>query len=189
MREFATRLVLSAAALLLPALATAHEGHDHDTAPATTGSALPRMSTASELFEMVTVLDGQELTIYLDYTDSNEPVGNASLSFDVDGATIATTPHGPGAFVATLPARPSGVLALTASIAAGGQADLLTGDLNVSEPAGVAAGTGHGHGISRDLLLAALAGAAGMLVIVLALTAVRRTRRRSPSSSHPGAST
>jgi cobalt-zinc-cadmium efflux system membrane fusion protein len=53
----------------------AHEGHDlvtnSDSAPATR---LPRVSTSSELYELVGVLDGLRLTIYLDRFQDNVPV-------------------------------------------------------------------------------------------------------------------
>lgn len=62
-----------AAGLLLGALwmatipAQAGEGHDHGEAPAAAaGSALPRFSAGSELFELVGVLNGKQLTLYLD---------------------------------------------------------------------------------------------------------------------------
>ena len=47
-------------------------GHAHGDAPvAAAGSALPRFAAVSELFELVGVIDGRKLTLYLDRSLSN----------------------------------------------------------------------------------------------------------------------
>ena len=60
----------------LPAIAG--DGHDHgDAAPAATGTALPRFAAVSETFELVGVLDGKQVTLYLDRFADNAPVRGA----------------------------------------------------------------------------------------------------------------
>ena len=58
---------LCAAAILAASPAWAGPGHDHgDAAPAAVGQALPRFSAVSETFELVGVLSGKQITLYLD---------------------------------------------------------------------------------------------------------------------------
>ena len=51
---------------LLPATALAGPGHGESPAAAT-GTALPRFAATSDLFELVGVLDGQKIALYLDH--------------------------------------------------------------------------------------------------------------------------
>ncbi len=61
-----TLAALLVAATFLGAPAWAGEGHDHgDAAPAAVGQALPRFSAVSETFELVGVLSGKQITLYL----------------------------------------------------------------------------------------------------------------------------
>ena len=66
----------------------AHEGHDlvanQDRAPA---ASLPRVSASSELYELVGVLDGLRLTIYLDRFQDNVPVTDANVSATINDKT------------------------------------------------------------------------------------------------------
>src|SRR4051794_7443285 len=65
-------------------LAHAHEGHD-DVAPAATASGgLPRLTLKSEVYELVAILDGERMTIYLDRYEDNSPVANANVSVLID---------------------------------------------------------------------------------------------------------
>ena len=65
---------------LVGAVASAGEGHDHgDEAPgAASGPASPRFTAASELFELVGVIDGKRLTVYLDHAATNQPIAPIS---------------------------------------------------------------------------------------------------------------
>ena len=78
---------LSLAVLLLGTSmsATAGEGHDHgDAAPAAAGTALPRFAAVSETFELVGVLDGKQVTLYLDRFADNAPVRGAKIELEID---------------------------------------------------------------------------------------------------------
>ena len=69
----------------LPAIAG--DGHDHgDAAPAATGTALPRFAAVSETFELVGVLDGKQVTLYLDRFADNAPVRGAQIELEIAGA-------------------------------------------------------------------------------------------------------
>lgn len=127
---------LSLAALLsLPA--RADDGHNHDAAPsAPTGPALPRFAAESDLFELVGIVDGKHLTVYLDRFADNQPVKGATLELAVGGAQVALQEHAPGEFEGTLAAALTpGVTAITATIVAGTDSDLLAGEVDVHEAA------------------------------------------------------
>lgn len=141
---FMQRLLLSPTAALLAVVlffasapARAGEGHDHGEASATTaGPALPRFAASSELFELVGVLKGRELTLYLDHTDSNAPVKNAKLELEIGGRKLAPKPHGDGEFELVLDAEPKpGVLPVMATVTTADDADLLAGELDIHEAA------------------------------------------------------
>ncbi len=133
-----------ALSLLAPAWpAFSHEGHDHGDAPATAGGpALPRFTAHSELFEAVGVLSDSELSILIDHYDSNAPVLGAKVELE-SGSVKATAAfhadHGdysvPGAAL-----RQPGTHAITLTITASEQTDLLVGELVVPEPGATHAG-------------------------------------------------
>ncbi len=132
----------SAAALLLggnAAWAADDHGHDHGEAPATAaGPALPRFAAVSETFELVGVLSGKQLTIYLDRFADNSPVKDARLELEIDGAKMKAEPHGEGEFEVMLAEAPkAGVLSVTATVVSGKESDLLAGEFEIREAAHV----------------------------------------------------
>ena len=137
MTRFSFRAVqwCAAGALLCAAAATAGEGHDHGDAPAsTTGTALPRFTAVSETFELVGVLDGQQLTLYLDRYADNSPVSGAQLELEIGGVKVPTQPHEQDVYEATLAeALKPGVTPVTATVIAGDDTDLLAGEFDIHE--------------------------------------------------------
>ena len=79
-----------AATLLAPmARPAAHEGHDHGPPQAaTSGAAAPRIG-AFEILELVGILKGDQLVIYLDRFASNEPVTAATVAVTIGDAADA----------------------------------------------------------------------------------------------------
>ena len=72
--------LVAAPCLLLSPPARADDGHDHaGPAPATAGAATPRFTASSEAFELVGVLQGRRLTLYLDRVADNTPVKGATI--------------------------------------------------------------------------------------------------------------
>ena len=114
-------------------VAYAGEGHDHGEAPlAASGAALPRFAATSDLFELVGVLNGKKLALYLDRTEDNSPVKDARLELEIGGALVAVKRVDEGEFEAELAALPpQGPLAVTATVSAGNDADLLAGELDI----------------------------------------------------------
>ena len=78
-------------ALLAPPImvAQAHEGHDHGPSECVTGPLAPRVSARSENFELVGILRGERLIIYLDRFATNEPVTTADIAVTIGDATEA----------------------------------------------------------------------------------------------------
>src|SRR6187397_2078121 len=67
----------------------AHEGHDHGAAESIAGPVAPRVSARSEVFELVGVLRGERLIIYLDRFGTNEPVTTADIAVTIGDAAEA----------------------------------------------------------------------------------------------------
>ena len=115
----------------------AGDGHDHgDTAPAATGTALPRFAAVSETFELVGVLDGKQVTLYLDRFVDNTPVRGAQIELEIDGTKFKAEAHGDDAYEVVLKEAPKpGVLPITATVTAGAEVDLLAGELDLHKAA------------------------------------------------------
>jgi hypothetical protein len=130
-----TVAALLVAALLAALPAWASEGHDHgDAAPAAVGQALPRFSAVSETFELVGVLSGKQITLYLDRFADNSPVRDAQIELEIGGTNFKAAKQGEDAYEVVLAEAPKpGVLPVTATVTAGNEADLLAGELDIHE--------------------------------------------------------
>ena len=176
------QIILLAVSLLLGGLtlvtsltnAVASEGHDHgDAPPATGGPAHPRFSASSDLFEVVGVLAGNRLTLYLDRFQDNSPVDGAKLEVEVGGRPIGASPRGVGEFEVMLDAPPPpGLLAVTVIIHAGAESDLLAGEFDIHQSHQESKG-----GASSWNRLQAV-GTASLALLLLCLVAWAALRRR-----------
>lgn len=154
-------------------------GHDHgEAATSDAGSGSPRFAVQSELFEAVGVLQGGELSVFVDRYADNAPVLDATV--ELESGTFKATgkpqeDHGDYSFDAAAFAAP-GRYPIVLTIAAGDDVDLLAGNLVVPEPEAehggwFAALAGSGRYV--------LAGAAILAIAVVAAAAVRRRRATS----------
>ena len=168
------RFLIPALAALLGLLAVAAQAHEgHDDAPAAVqADAAPRFAAVSDQFELVGVIDGRRLTLYLDHAADNRPVHEAQLELEVGGQALVVTRVAEGQYQAEL-AQPlaDGETPVTATVIAGADSDLLAADIDWHAPAAAAPAPAWA-GKSR---LAAAAGAA--LLAIAALWAWRRSRR------------
>ena len=176
---------LAVLALGWTAIAHADAGHDHGEAPpAAAATALPRFAATSDDFELVGVLQGQHLSLYLDRAPDNSPVDGAQITLEVNGTAVTVQAHGAGEYEATLPQPlPEGEHAIAATVVAGAQSDLLaaTLDLHGDEAA-------HAEGASAPAWRKALPWAAGLAAVVAAIAlALRATRRKHRTGSTPAA--
>jgi hypothetical protein len=178
---------LSVAAILLATgtRALAGDGHDHgDAAPAATGTALPRFAAVSETFELVGVLDGKQVTLYLDRFADNAPVRGAQIELDIAGAKFkaeaAKGQPGEDTYQVTLKDAPTpGVLPITATVTAGSEADLLAGELDLHEEA-------HTEAPAHARSWTALAGWAAGGLLALAVLVLGGRRLLSPRPFRAG---
>ena len=133
----ALAITLTIGALLTAPSARADAGHDHGpAAPNAASTGLPRFAATSDLFELVGVVNGTQIVLYLDRSDDNSPVKGAKLDLELGGAKIAVKPIADGEYEATLaqPLKP-GVTPVTATVTAGTESDLLAGEIAIAEPA------------------------------------------------------
>jgi hypothetical protein len=101
---------------------------------------LPRFAATSDLFELVGVVNGRQVTLYLDRSADNSPVKDAKLELEFGGSKLDVKPRADGEFEATLaqPLKP-GVIPVTATVAVAQETDLLAGELEIPAEAQTAA--------------------------------------------------
>jgi len=112
-------------------------------APAAPAAQALRVEAASELFELVGTLQGDQLVIHLDRFATNAPVTGAKIA--VEGGPLKATAAVERDGTYTVPAAglaAPGTHPLVFTIQAGAASDLLTGDLVVTSPAPAAAPAG-----------------------------------------------
>lgn len=136
---------LVAALLLVPLVpfAQAHEGHDHGPPEAAAGTLAPRVSARSEIFDLVGILRGDRLVIYLDRAATNEPVTTADIAVTIGDAAEPVNAEwaGEGTYTLTSPLfKTAGPIELVFSITGDAGEDLLAGTLTVPGEEAAAAG-------------------------------------------------
>ncbi|MET3890308.1 cobalt-zinc-cadmium efflux system membrane fusion protein [Bosea sp. OAE506] len=179
---------LALASLLSVAPLAAHEGHDHGAPPApvvTAGS--PRVALHSDAYELVAILRGDRLTLFLDRYAGNAPVTDAGLVVTIGtGTDVAATPTPEGTYlVASDRLVGSGPLELVFAITHPGGDDLLIGTLErpAAPAAGAPAGAGHASAQAASVVIAGrpvpilyLAMGAALTVGLLLGATLRRSR-------------
>lgn len=175
-----TRVLLAGLLLAVQWPSVAGEGHSHDAPAAHTGPALPRFTAHSDVFETVGVLNGAELTFLIDRYDTNAPVLDAKVELESDTlkAQLAFDADHGGYSLPSEAFQKPGTYAITLTIAAGDETDLLTGELVVPDPEAA-------HANDAPAKPSGLW--SGMVAVLLALTAavVWRVRRSTAGRSKP----
>jgi RND family efflux transporter MFP subunit len=126
----------------ITATAVAHEGHDHGAPPpAAVTTSNPRVIAQSDAYELVGVLRGNRLGIFLDRFASNEPVTDAKMTVTVGGDEEVQAEAAPdGTYTMTSPKfAGEGPLELIFAVTAPGGDDLLIGTLQLPAKAVAAA--------------------------------------------------
>jgi RND family efflux transporter MFP subunit len=179
---------LALASLLSVTPLAAHEGHDHGAPPApvpTAGS--PRIALHSDAYELVGILRGDRLTLFLDRYAGNAPVTDAGLVVTIGtGADVAATPTPEGTYVvASDRLVGAGSLELVFAITHPGGDDLLIGTLErpAAPAAGAPAASGHASARAASVVIAGrpvpvlyLAMGAALAVGLLLGATLRRSR-------------
>src|SRR5438270_206959 len=125
---------------------TDHNGDDNDAATrsAMPSSTYPRVTAQSELYEIVGILRGERLSIYLDHLATNESVSDAKIKVAIaDTEPVDAEPTENGIYTISFPrlAR-TGSVEVVFSITAPSGDDLLVGSLtraSSTEPSNAAA--------------------------------------------------
>ncbi|MGH1417715.1 MAG: efflux RND transporter periplasmic adaptor subunit [Hyphomicrobiaceae bacterium] len=124
-------------------IAVAGPGHDHGhglETPSADVQMRPRITTMSEMYEMVGILEHDLLIIYLDRLADTSPVVDARVELTIDGETKLAEPQPDGTYhLASSSLEKHGEKEVIASIVDGKQNDLLVGMLSDLHD-------GHDHG-------------------------------------------
>lgn len=169
--------------LALPAWAggDSSDGHTHAApaplVPAPLATASPRLSTETDQFELVGVLDGKVLTLYLDQFGTNAPVPKAQIEVESGAWKAVATEVSPAVYgvPVELLAQP-GKHPLTITVQAGDSLDLMNATLEVGPAGAAGAGAQHTHFWGE---WAVWWGAGALALAAVALVAIRRRRRQS----------
>src|SRR6185503_695744 len=89
-------VLLAAVLAVVPSHVTlAHEGHSHDDPKATGAaeSASPRVVATSETYQLVGIVEGEVLVIYLDRAADNAPITTARIELTLDGGPVKVEPN------------------------------------------------------------------------------------------------
>lgn len=160
--------------------AFAGPGHDHgdEAAPASTASATPRISSHSDLFELVGILEKDQLVVYLDRYSSNEPVLQAGVELEIGSEKLKATQQADGTYLfQSKQFSKPGNLALSFTITDGKDTDLLAGDLVIPDPHAGHDDAAHASPWLKWLGWAA-AGLLGLLAIAFMLRSAWRFRSK-----------
>jgi cobalt-zinc-cadmium efflux system membrane fusion protein len=119
---------------------SAHEGHEDDdaTRSALASSTYPRVTARSELYELVGIVRGERLSIYLDHVATNEPVADAKVKVAIaDAEPVDAAPAEKGVYTTSFPrSARSGSVEIVFSVTAASGDDLLVGALTLPSDTG-----------------------------------------------------
>src|SRR5262245_16184933 len=173
MRSIAA-LTCIAALLLVPSAPRAHEGHDHDDSAraALASSTYPRVTAQSELYEVVGILKGERLSIYLDRAATNAPVTDAKVSVTIgDGEAIDAEPAENGTYAVSSPRLSgTGSVEIVFAVTANNADDLLVGAITLSKASATDAGMSSAAGPSVSQWIAAIPAPVRNLVLLTVMT-------------------
>lgn len=133
---FIISLLLVFLSLNQQAYAHGADDHEHAAPSGLTNQVAPRASAQTEDFELLMVLQGRQLIIYLDRFADNQPVLDAQLELESAGLKAIAKQSSPGVYVLDLPKgwlEKSGKYAFSISVEAGDLGDVMTASLEIPE--------------------------------------------------------
>ncbi len=167
---------LAVALAMAATFAMADAGHDHgEDAPAASGTAFPRVTSHSDLFELVAIVDAGVMTVYLDSYVTNEAVSGATIEVEAGAAKgmALAQPDGTYRFEHAVFKTP-GTVPVSFTVTDGKDTDLLAGDLNLQD----AHADHEDDADARPWLRWAGYGVVVLVLLALAAAAARRFGRR-----------
>jgi cobalt-zinc-cadmium efflux system membrane fusion protein len=184
-RRLACVLALAFATIASAALpARAHEGHDHGPGPgATAGAASPRVTAVSENYQLVGIVEGEVLVIYLDRFADNAPVTSAKLEVTIGDVAVQAELQKNGTYeVASPHLKSAGSHEILVAITDDVVTDLLVGSIQIPPSGGLVGRLDHSiwthlkehTEVSPKLLGWAGAGILGLLGLGLLIKGGRR---------------
>jgi hypothetical protein len=183
---------LSLAGLALSAApAGAHEGHDHGAPPVTALTTVaPRVEASSDTFELVGIVYGGTMSVFIDGFAGNEPITRATVDVTADAAAVRAAPQPDGSFLVEAPwLAKTGPLDLVFAIDTGETSDLLIGTLDLPEKgAATVGGENTLTAIARSPVLWAIGATLLAVGLVLGRSLAPRRGRDMPrraSVAHP----
>jgi len=129
-------LLVSNVVAIHPVQAHGADDHEHATTAGLTTQVAPRASAQTEDFELLMVLQGRQLIIYLDRFADNQPVLDAQLELESAGLKAIAKQSSPGVYVLDLPKgwlEKSGKYAFSISVEVGDLGDVMTASLEIPE--------------------------------------------------------
>lgn len=170
----ACRALMLASLLALPSLAVAHEGHDEAPATAAAPATVPTLEATGTDAELVALLKGGHLILYLDRFATNEPITGAAVTVSIDGGAEQKPEEQPdGTYLLEAEDLHGPSHELVVTVAAGDLSDLLIGTLAVPDGDGDA--DDHGGGLPGWwALLGAFAAGAVSAALLAGLAGRRR---------------
>jgi RND family efflux transporter MFP subunit len=153
--------VIAALVLIGTGALHAHEGHDHGAPSApVNANAAPRGEAATDSFELVAIVQGGELALFIDRFQTNEPVENAKVEVETPSGPVAAAAHAGDAYRLKAPflSKP-GRYDLLVTVTAGDATEILPVSLTVPEARPAPAQNTHGWSLPglTSLLITSLA--------------------------------
>jgi len=130
--QFVSQLLIALSMTIVSA-AYAGPGHGEDKPTTALTQISPRFYAESDLYEVVGVINGKEISLYLDRYSSNELVKGAKIEIDLDGSKISSEPHGDGEYLFRLKNKiKDQPTAITITIIDDGTPDILAATIDLS---------------------------------------------------------
>ncbi|MEO8118586.1 MAG: hypothetical protein ABI606_04590 [Rhodoferax sp.] len=154
------------------------DGHTHaaqvPVVSAPISAASPRITTETDQFELVGVLEGKVLKLYLDQFGTNTPVTKAQIEVESGAWKAVATEVSPAVYAVPveLLTKP-GKHPLAITVQAGDVSDLMNATLEVGQASAASAGAEHTHFWGE---WAVWWGAAALSLAAVTLVVIRRRR-------------
>jgi membrane fusion protein, heavy metal efflux system len=163
----------------------AHEGHDHGGPKIEITTAVaPRFDAVSDDFELVGVVKGKDLIVYLDRFRTNEQIPAAKITATANGEPVPVEPLDDKSYRIRTPLLASpGKIDFQFTIVDGDLTDLLAGSLEATGPKGASVSTQTWGETFTQNRSAVIAGLAGFMLGVSSILLFRTGRGRTASDA------